>query len=125
MNRGNRHGHVPQVQAAHQEERQPREARFGLGPQSLPLGQGPREEDHHVVPDRSSPAPSFAPVTLLPRCLRHLVLLVVFGAAAGALVAGSAGAAAWKGLAPLAAGPRQETAVVVLGDRIYVLGGFD
>jgi len=30
----------------------------------------------------------------------------------------------WTALAPLAAGPRQETAVVALAGRIYVLGGF-
>ncbi len=35
-----------------------------------------------------------------------------------------AGAKAWSALAPLADGPRQETAVVALNDRIYVLGGF-
>ncbi len=31
----------------------------------------------------------------------------------------------WQTLAPLAAGPRQETAVVALGGEIYVIGGFD
>jgi N-acetylneuraminic acid mutarotase len=35
------------------------------------------------------------------------------------------GTAGWRGLAPLAGGPRQETAVVALGGRVYVLGGFD
>jgi N-acetylneuraminic acid mutarotase len=32
---------------------------------------------------------------------------------------------AWKALAPLAMGPRQETAVVELGGKIYVIGGFN
>jgi N-acetylneuraminic acid mutarotase len=36
----------------------------------------------------------------------------------------SAPTGAWSTLAPLAGGPRQETAVVELGGRIYVLGGF-
>lgn len=31
----------------------------------------------------------------------------------------------WRTLAPLAAGPRQETAVVALDGEIYVIGGFD
>src|SRR5262249_13435740 len=31
----------------------------------------------------------------------------------------------WETLAPLPSGPRQETAVVALGGKVYVLGGFD
>lgn len=38
---------------------------------------------------------------------------------------GAVGLGAWLPLAPLGAGPRQETAVVALGGEIYVVGGFD
>src|SRR5262245_61562157 len=127
MKRGNRHGHVPQVQAAYQEERQSREARVGLGSQDVSLGQGPHEEDR-LAADRFSPARSCAPAPRTSRSHRPLrILTVLFGCAAALAlhVAASTGAPAWRSLAPLAAGPRQETAVVALGDRIYVLGGFD
>src|SRR5262245_59496532 len=125
MKRGNRHGHVPQVQAAHQEERQSREARLGLGAQDVSGDQGPREEDRIAV--RPSPARSSAPVPLTSRPRRRLQILALLIACATAFVlqvATSIGAPGWKSLAPLAAGPRQETAVVALGGRIYVLGGF-
>jgi N-acetylneuraminic acid mutarotase len=38
---------------------------------------------------------------------------------------GGASAGAWQGLAPLANGPRQETAVVAFEGKILVIGGFD
>jgi N-acetylneuraminic acid mutarotase len=38
---------------------------------------------------------------------------------------GGAGASGWETLASLPAGPRQETAVVAQGGKVYVLGGFD
>jgi N-acetylneuraminic acid mutarotase len=127
MKRGNRHGHVPQVQATHQEERQSREARLGLGAQDVSLDQSPREEDR-IAADRSSPARSSAPAPPTSRPRRRLQILSLLVACTAAFVlqvAASIGAPAWKSLAPLAAGPRQETAVVALGGRIYVLGGFD
>ena len=37
----------------------------------------------------------------------------------------AAATSVWQTLAPLAAGPRQETAVVALNGEIYVIGGFD
>ncbi len=58
------------------------------------------------------------------RRLLTLGLLVACGGVAVHVESG-AGTPAWKALAPLASGPRQETAVVALGGRIYVLGGFD
>ena len=88
--------------------------------------QGPREEDRIAV--RPSPARSSAPVPLTSRPRRRLQILALLIACATAFVlqvATSIGAPGWKPLAPLAAGPRQETAVVALGGRIYVLGGFD
>ncbi len=38
---------------------------------------------------------------------------------------GGAGAGAWTSLPPLGRGPRQETAVVALDGKLYVIGGFD
>src|SRR5688500_2316666 len=38
---------------------------------------------------------------------------------------GSAGPGEWASAAPLPGGPRQETAVVELGGKVYVIGGFD
>ena len=46
-------------------------------------------------------------------------------AAEPAAVGGITPAGRWEALSPLAAGPRQETAVVALAGEIYVLGGFD
>jgi len=115
------------MQAAHQEERQSRQARFGLGSQDVSPDEGAREEDR-IAPDRSSPARSSAPAPLTSRPRRRfhlLALLIACGAAFLLHVAASTGTPAWRSLAPLAAGPRQETAVVALGDRVFVLGGFD
>ena len=47
------------------------------------------------------------------------------GAGGGAGAGGGSAAAGWETLAPLAGGPRQETAVVALDGRILVLGGFN
>src|SRR5262245_56185373 len=44
------------------------------------------------------------------------------GAAGGAADARVA-APGWRALSPLPAGPRQETAVVAVGNRLYVIGG--
>jgi len=48
----------------------------------------------------------------------------VDGAAGDAAVV-SDGGAGWAPLPPLPGGPRQETSVVAVGRRIYVIGGFD
>jgi N-acetylneuraminic acid mutarotase len=45
--------------------------------------------------------------------------------AADARVGPDAAPSRWKPLAPLPGGPRQETAVVALDGKVYVLGGFD
>jgi Kelch motif protein len=99
-----------------------------------------REE--HLAP---LPAPPITVTRLLASTgrpfvpLRLLTLVPVFSfVAAVVCVAVAAGSGArlaageerrtptvWKALAPLAGGPRQETAVVALGERVYVLGGFD
>src|SRR5436309_12568059 len=39
------HGHVPQVQAADPEEREPHQARHGLGPQDVPEPARPRQAE--------------------------------------------------------------------------------
>jgi len=74
------------------------------------------------------PARSSAPAPLTSRPFRRLQIVTILIACAAAFVpqaALSIGGPARKSLAPLAIGPRQETAVIALGGRISVLGGFD
>lgn len=46
------------------------------------------------------------------------------GSTTGSDSTGAPGEGEWVGLAPLPGGPRQETAVVAVGGRVFVLGGF-
>src|SRR6266508_514168 len=48
MIEGETHGHLPQVQAPYQEERQPCEARLGLDPQDMP-GRARAGQEEHVA----------------------------------------------------------------------------